>query len=89
MDEVGISILQKKNGARAKGRHLVYKSYGYFVQLTLSGYKLMNWLCCISVTSKMLRMKSQFDHLLQKHIISLFTHFNTVFITQFNVYPQA
>ena len=58
--------------------HIYWQHMGILPSLHFSGQRLMNWLWCISVTFKMLRLKSQFENLPKKHIIPLLAHFNAL-----------
>ena len=51
---------------------------GILPRLHFSGQRLKHWLRCISVTSKVLRLKSQFKNSQRKYLILLFAHFHAL-----------
>ena len=50
----------------SSSEHIHWQHMGIFTSLHFSGQRLMNWLRCISVTSKILSLKSQFENIPKK-----------------------
>ena len=59
----------------SSSEHIYWQHMGILLSFHGSGQRLMHWLRYISITSKTLRLISQFENLPKKHIIPLFAHF--------------
>ena len=59
----------------SSSQYINWQHMGILPSLQFSGQRLMYWLRCISVTPKMLCLKSQLENLHKKHIIPLLAQF--------------